>query len=183
MKRVFIGGSRQLGNLNKAVRERADNIMSSSDLILVGDANGADKAIQTYLAEKLYPHVIVFCAGMECRNNIGQWETINILPNRQQRDFKFYAARDKRMSAEADYGFMLWDGKSKGTLNNIVSLLERHKSVLVYFSPKKKFYTLRSGQNLVDLLALCDRVAINRLEKALKLRERVNSTQSQLDFA
>jgi len=183
MKIVFIGGSRQLGRLNKAMKERTDNIISSGYLVLVGDANGADKAVQTYLAEKCYPHVIVFCAGATCRNNIGQWETRHIQTHREKRDFKHYAIRDKRMGVEADYGLMLWDGNSKGTLNNIVNLLEQHKSVLVYFSPKRAFYTLKTFRDLETLLALCNRITIDKLEKALNLRERVHFKQSELDFA
>lgn len=41
----------------------------------IGDANGADKAMQTYLADRRYRQATVFRAGSECRNNIGQWET------------------------------------------------------------------------------------------------------------
>lgn len=37
---------------------------------LIGDANGADKAAQTYLSERQYPSVTVFCIGGQCRNNV-----------------------------------------------------------------------------------------------------------------
>ena len=30
---------------------------------------------------------------------------------------------------------MLWDGLSKGTLNNVLNLLDRGKKVVVYFNP------------------------------------------------
>lgn len=183
MKKVFLGGSRLFRNLNMTIRERADNIMSKGYLVLIGDANGADKAMQTYFAEKFYPHVIVFCSGVVCRNNIGKWDIMNVQTNRQERDFQYYTIKDKKMSEDADYGFMLWDGESKGTLNNIVNLLEQHKMVLVYFSPAQKYFTLKSGRDLINLLALCDRIVINKLEKVLKVSERINSMQSQLNFA
>ena len=39
-------------------------------MILVGDANGADKAVQQHVASRRYEHVLVYCMD-ECRNNIG----------------------------------------------------------------------------------------------------------------
>lgn len=34
------------------------------------------------------------------------------------------------MAKAADYGFMIWNGKSKGTLNNIINLVQYNKNVL-----------------------------------------------------
>lgn len=36
---------------------------------------------------------------------------------------------------------MLWDGKSKGTINNVVNLSRRNKLVVVYVAPTKSFQT------------------------------------------
>jgi hypothetical protein len=41
------------------------------------------------------------------------------------------------MANAAEYGLMLWDGKSKGTINNIVNLSRYHKLVVVYVAPKR----------------------------------------------
>lgn len=46
--------------------------------------------------------------------------------------FEFYAQKDKAMAKDADFGLMVWDGKSKGTLNNMINLLLQEKSVLLY---------------------------------------------------
>lgn len=183
MKKVFFGGSRKLGKLNKAISERADNIISNGYLVLLGDANGADRAMQKYLAEKSYLHVLIFCAGNICRNNIGRWETRLIPVNRAHKDFQYYAARDEKMSDDADYGFMVWDGKSKGTLNNIMNLLELNKPVLVYFYPKRKFFTLKSYRDLAEIMSFCAREDLERLEKSLKISRRIHPEQSQLNFA
>jgi hypothetical protein len=40
------------------------------------------------------------------------------------------------MAQDAQCGVMLWDGKSKGTLNNIQELLSAGKKTLVYFAPE-----------------------------------------------
>lgn len=187
MKKIFFGGSRNLGKLNQAIRERANNIISNGYLVLLGDANGADRAMQKYLAEKSYTHVLTFCAGSFCRNNIGRWKTRLIQVNRTQKDFQYYAVRDEKMSDEADYGFMLWDGKSKGTLNNIINMIVRKKPVLVYFSPKRKFFTVKSDSELTELLSFCARQDLEQLEKTLKISQRIHpeqsSEQSSLQFA
>ena len=137
MTNVFLGGSRRISRLNPKIRQRIDNVLSNGFAVLIGDAHGADKAIQEYLAQKGYQNVTVFCSGKECRNNLGNWKTELVATNRAVRDFAYYAQKDARMSDGADYGFFLWDGKSRGTLNNIIRLLRRHKNALVYLSPRR----------------------------------------------
>ena len=61
MTTVFIGGSRSITRLNDTIRYTADNIMRQRFAIVIGDANGADKAVQRYLAEKAYRNVKEEC--------------------------------------------------------------------------------------------------------------------------
>lgn len=72
MTKVFIAGSRQTTRLPAEVKVRVETMIERGFQIVVGDANGADKAAQTYLAEKAYPHVIVHCMERHCRNNVGR---------------------------------------------------------------------------------------------------------------
>jgi len=183
MSTVFLGGSIRLARLNEAIKERIDKIVTDGLTVLVGDADGADKSIQKHLADRHYENVVVFCTGSSCRNNIGRWETTHVESHREQRDFRYYSVKDKRMSEEATHGFMLWDGKSKGTLNNIVNLLEQGKSVLVYFSPSNSFHGLADFRDLDSLLANCDSETLERLERQLHLKERAKPKQRQLTFA
>jgi len=183
MKKVFIGGSRKLSRLNRAIRKRADNLVSKDFQVLIGDANGADKAMQKYLAEKGFNNVIVYCMGDTCRNNLGNWETKCVNSNRNKKDFLYYVEKDTAMSEHADYGFMLWDGESKGTLNNIINLLQRYKYVLVYFSSSKEFFNLKDHSDLENLLKRCDPATVQRFKHTLRISERLNTTQRQLTFA
>ncbi len=182
MKKVVFGGSRKLGKLNQTIREHIDDIVAKRYLVLIGDANGADRAMQEYLAQKSYPHVLVFCAGSTCRNNIGKWEIRFVPSNRTNKDFQHYVIRDKQMANEADYGFMIWDGKSKGTLNQIINLIELDKPVLVYFSPKKRSFSIKSVHDLPNLLSLCDRGVIELLGNLLGLSRRIQPDQLRLNF-
>jgi hypothetical protein len=52
------------------------------------------------------------------------------------------------MAREAKCGLMLWDGKSKGTLNNILNLTAAEKRTAVYFAPTRDFHVLASPADL-----------------------------------
>ncbi len=182
MNKIFFGGSRRLTRLNHAVQERAENIIAQGYTVLIGDANGADKSMQRYLAEKNYQNVIVFCMGSVCRNNIGHWQTRYITTDKDKKGFGYYSIKDQKMSEEATYGFMMWDAKSKGTLNNIINLLERQKKVLVYLSSEKEFYNLKNAEDLRILLEHCDKETLGRFEKLFQITRRLNSKQPQLDL-
>jgi len=184
MTKVFFGGSRKLSRLNRAIRERADNLVAKGFEILIGDADGADKAMQKYLADKAYQSVIVFYVGDICRNNMGNWRTTVITANRNKKDFNYFSLKDKEMSKQADYGFMLWDGRSKGTLNNIINLLQGNKCVLVYFSPNKKYFTIKNSSQLKNLLQKCDPTVVKRLSQTLHIAERLvdANSEKQLEF-
>lgn len=183
MTNVFIGGSRKISRLNGMVKGRTENILNEGMSVLIGDANGADKAIQEHLAEQGYRNVTVYCTGEKCRNNIGNWETHQIKSDRKKKDFEFYTAKDLEMSKDADYGFMLWEGSSVGTLNNILNLLDRGKKVVVFFAPENDFITVRSLQDLEMLLEKCASENIEKFEKRLGLSKRTGVLQSELPLS
>jgi hypothetical protein len=92
-----------------------------------------------------------------CRNNVRSWPVRTISHLGNERDFSYFAQKDLAMAREAHCGVMFWDGKSKGTLNNIHNLLYEQKEALVYLSPEKAFHKLTKESDLNDLLSRCDR--------------------------
>ena len=84
---VFVAGSRQISRLPAEVKSRLDTIIEKGFQILVGDANGADKAVQRYLAYKSYPNVLVHCMKDHCRNNVGNWPTREVAARRGAKGF------------------------------------------------------------------------------------------------
>ncbi len=182
MRTVFIGGSRDVSRFNKVIQDRLQGILDAGMSILLGDANGADKAAQRWFAENGYSQVTVFHSGDSPRNNLGHWTTRRITPKTKKKDFHFHAAKDLAMAETADYGFMLWDGLSKGTLNNILNLLERRKRVVVYFSPQRACHTLRQISDLPPLLADCPREAMDEFEAKIGLSGRITPIQPSLDL-
>jgi hypothetical protein len=182
MTKVFIGGSRHIIQLPSTVKERINNIIKNNFMVLIGDANGVDKCVQQFLAENNYEFVIVFCMAGACRNNVGLWETHNIEADSQNKNFHFYSMKDLEMAKEASYGLMIWDGKSKGTLNNVINLLKRDKKTLVYFSPDKSFYTLNNFHDLSNLLSKCDNKSLEAFEKKLGITQLLKEEQIELIF-
>ena len=167
MTKVFIAGSRRLSRLNADVKRRIDTMIEKGFTILVGDANGADKAVQRYLAEKDYRNVIVHCMTNKCRNNVGTWPTREVTAPKGARGFTYYATKDQAMVDDAAYGLMLWDGESKGTLNSVLNMIRQEKPVVVYLAPKKAFQNLRSADDVIELLSNCDRASVQRFEREL----------------
>jgi hypothetical protein len=145
------------------VKTRRDTMIEKGFQILVGDANGADKAVQRYLADKSYPSVLVLCMKDHCRNNVGNWPTREVAAPRGARGFDYYSLKDRAMAEAAEYGLMLWDGKSKGTLNNVVNLSRDHKPVVVYVAPTREFRTIKSLDDLRGLLAQGDSDSVERI--------------------
>jgi len=171
MTKVFIAGSRRLSRLNAEAMRRIDTMIEKGFTILVGDANGADKAVQRYLADKGYGNVIVYCMYGNCRNNLGSWRTREIAPPPGARGFAYYATKDQAMVDAADYGLMLWDGESKGTLDSVINMIRRNKPVVVYLAPKRIFRNLRSPSDVTELLSHCGRATVQRFERELGIED------------
>ncbi len=102
MTRVFIGGSRRISRLSDEVRDRIDRIVGKDLGVVIGDANGADKAVQRHLRERGHARVEVFCSDEAPRNNVGNWPVRVVRPAHAKRDFEYYATKDRAMALEAD---------------------------------------------------------------------------------
>lgn len=153
MKTVFLGGSRRVSRLNESIRRRLDELVQRKLRIVVGDANGADRAMQRQLSEWGYHAVTVYHVGTRPRNNEGSWPTLRVDTPRNASGFEFYAAKDSRMAGDAECGLMLWDGQSRGTLENVRRLVQACKPVAVYVAPIRKFVSVRGEGDLRALQA------------------------------
>jgi len=93
--RVFLGGSRDVTRLDAEVKHRLARIVEKGLPVLVGDANGADKAVQRYLSEQHFERVEVFAADASPRNNLGGWPVRVVRPTHTRRDFDYYARTER----------------------------------------------------------------------------------------
>jgi hypothetical protein len=151
MEAVFLGGSRRIGRLNDGMRSKLDGLIDRGLWFFVGDANGADRALQQHLADRGYERVVVYAVAGSLRNNVGHWKVCLVDPPRGARGFELYSAKDKQMANDASYGLMLWDGKSRGTLENVRNLLAQQKPVAVHLGPARRFVSLKSKEDLHKL--------------------------------
>lgn len=185
MTTVFLSGSRKISRLTAEIRSRLDNMIQNGLRIIVGDANGADKAMQGYLANARYPDVTVYYVGTAPRNNVGHWlaEEVPTKDGLSGRDF--FAQKDRKMSKIADFGFVLWDGKSSGSVQNILWLMQDGKKIVVYYLPEHRFYNLKEQSELVGLFSKCNRSDIADIEKKIALPDFLKqrtSSQVSLDI-
>jgi hypothetical protein len=104
-----------------------------------------------------------------CRNNVGNWPTREVAAPRGAKGFDYYSLKDRAMAETADYGLMLWDGKSKGTVNNVVNLSRDHKPVVVYVVPTRQFRTIKTLEDLKSLLAQGDSESVEKIVSELHL--------------
>jgi hypothetical protein len=164
MKKVFIAGSRRLSRIPREVRQRLDEMICRELTILVGDANGADRAAQSYFAEQKYANVTIYCTGSGCRNNVGGWPIRAVPAPHAARDFAFFTAKDAAMADEADVALMLWDGQSSGTIVNVARLVSRAKPTVIYTSSTKTFATLKTPEELLRFLSATDPLVRAKLD-------------------
>ena len=165
MNSVFLGGSRHVLRLSAEVKERLNNVIEHGHRVLVGDANGADKAVQKHLNEAGYDKVTVFCSGDHPRNNVGQWSIRHVTPPKNARGFQFYAAKDREMAREADFGLMIWDSKSADTVLNVLRLVRAGKIAVLINVPDKTTLNIRSLEQWNEFLSRCDTKLRNDLRE------------------
>lgn len=141
---IFIAGPREITSLDENIIKKLNCIIDKSYSILIGDAKGIDSKVQQFLSDNHYKNVCVYASNGLARNNYGDWKIENVKVNSNIKNFEFYVAKDLEMVKKTDYGFMIWNGKSKGTFNNIIHLLEQNKEVVLYYTVTKKFYDLKT---------------------------------------
>lgn len=150
--KIFIAGPRAINELDENVNKKLNSICEKGYDVLVGDADGIDSSIQKFLNDRKYKNVKVFASRGIARNNYGDWQIENVVVSENVKGFDFYATKDLSMAKSADIGFMIWNGKSKGTFNNIINLLNLNKEVILYYMPTKRFYQFKQMDDLDNFL-------------------------------
>jgi hypothetical protein len=139
--------------------------------MVIGDAKGADLAVQEYLSSRRYDLVEVFTVDETPRHNVGGWPLRRIEPCHKRRDFDYYASKDREMAREATVGFLIWDGESRGTLMNVLRLVALEKTAVVYVEPEKAFSEVCTRDDFERLARRLNQEASWRLhEQAIRER-------------
>ena len=181
MTTVFIAGSISISRLHAKVQERINKIVSSGFEIVVGDADGADTSIQECLLKYQAQRVTVYCTGDTPRNNVAEWPVQKVTSKAKAGTRAYYTAKDLEMARRSDYGLMVWDCKSTGTLSNVIELLKEKKKSVVFVNKKTDFVTISDRAGLDHLLSLMSDNARIKAEEKIGLSSVVASIgQEQL---
>ena len=175
METVFISGSIAISRLDPRVKERISKAVDAGLFIAVGDADGADTSIQQHLASIDAKRVTVYCSGDRPRNNLGDWTVEHIYPEASPGTRGYFTAKDLKMAAAANYGLMIWDTKSTGTLSNVIELLKANKKSVVFINKSKTFMTVSDSHSLELLLDNMSDVARLKAERKILLTSKVES--------
>jgi len=150
---VFISGSLSIRQLPPAVMERLCVIIDHELPVVIGDAPGADAAVQRFLADCDVRAVTVYCSGREPRHNIGGWPVRHVRAEALPGTRAFHRAKDRKMSCFAGAGFVIWDGASPGSRANILHLCQRGRYVLVFLRAEDRFVALSTDAERMAFLA------------------------------
>ena len=149
---VFISGSLSIRQLPPVVKERLCVIVDHELPVVIGDAPGADAAVQRFLADCGVHHVTVFCGGPNPRHNIGKWPVRQVRTDAPFGTRAFHSAKDREMSRLAGTGCVIWDGASQGSRANIQHLCERGCYVDVFLRAENRFVVLSSDAKRMAFL-------------------------------
>lgn len=183
MTSIFIAGSIAIKQLSPDVKARLNNIIASNFTVLLGDANGVDSVVQAFLHTAAYPHVQVYCSGVRPRNNLGGWPIVKVTSSHRIGSREFFTAKDVAMANAADYGLMVWDQASTGTLSNVLELLAQRKKCVVYLRERQTFLTLSKAKDCEKLVEAMSDNARDTANKKIKLEQRLGellATQVEL---
>lgn len=139
--KVFISGSISIKLLPKKVLRSINKIIEQNFEILVGDADGIDRLICEYAYGMKYTNLIIYHVDKNPRQNINlKFKNIRIETDKnikKEREKQYF--KDKAMAQDCDFAFVIWDGKSKGSYQNIKNCIEFEKKIKIYLKEKDDF--------------------------------------------
>jgi len=131
---VFISGSIAIKTLPQEVKDSIHKIINNNMKILVGDANGIDSLVQDYCLSLNYFHVTVYSISSLPRYRASDKFGLKIVtvPTEIKGGRERQQEKDKAMTNDSQYSFIIWDGKSKGSYANVLRAFEQDKKIKLY---------------------------------------------------
>lgn len=131
---VFISGKVRFNQpLPCFVMNDIDEVMRAGAKIVIGDAPGADTAVQEYLFQNDYKNVIVYATDICPRNNVGGWPVRIIPPHDGDDERTARSRKDEEMTLIADSAIVISyeeDREDSATSNNVKRLQAMRKPVV-----------------------------------------------------
>lgn len=179
MTTVFVAGSITIKKLDPLIVERLKKIVDQNFNVVVGDATGVDSSVQQELLQMGCSAATVFSSSSKPRNNLGAWPVNVVHTDHAPGTRAFFTAKDIKMAETADYGLMVWDTKSPGTLSNVLELLARNKNSVVFINKAKEFIVIKEPSDIDKLISCMSASALEKVEEKIKLTERLARLKNQ----
>ena len=141
---VFMSGKVQvdgktLDDIPDGVKREIDKVIKKNATVIVGDAPGADTAIQKYLDNLGYKNVKVYTADPEVRNNVGKWEVEKIGTDgltddrdiRLQKDIAMTKAATRALAISPD------DDRPDSAMSKNIDRLNEQSTPVRRYDPRK----------------------------------------------
>lgn len=155
MSKVFISGSISIKSLPSDVIESLNKIQENNIEVLVGDADGIDIKIQDFYNKTNYQNVCVYSIYAHPRNlSSTKFKSKTVLVDEEvKKEREKQTFKDEAMTSESDYSFIIWDGKSKGSYNNILRAMQQNKKIKIYLASEKCFLQKdKINKNEIDFI-------------------------------
>lgn len=180
MATVFIGGSIDIRELDPEVKARIDRAIAQGDTLVIGESAGIDSCVQAYLQERGAGCAVVYSSGSEPpRSNVGDWPVEHVeVTHAEPGTRAFFAGKDTALAQAADWGLMVWNGRSSGTLRDVVELLRRGKTSVVFLHENKVFVEVRSLGDFDRLIARMSEAARRDADKEIGLQGTLTELRS-----
>ena len=159
-----------ISRLPSEVIIKLNSIVERGLNVVTGDANGVDKAVQKHLNSMSYGKVKIYHVGSFPRNNLGQWEAVQVQVDERLRGRDMYTQKDRRMAEISDVGMIVWDGKSSGSVQNMLWLVGESKTGIVFHSAIKKFMKIRSMEDVSEVLSGLSEFDLEEIRRKTSLR-------------
>lgn len=183
MPKIFLAGSIKVKNLHQKFTERLSKIVSDQMDVIIGDANGADSAIQRELFERSAHNVTIYCTDEKPRNNFGNWRFKRVATTAPTGTRAYFTAKDIAMAADADFGLMIWDKASTGTLSNVFELIKNHKKCVIYLNKDQEFVNVKEPNDIHKLINSMSERAMLQAERKINLQSKLfELTNEQLNM-
>ncbi|WP_145033635.1 hypothetical protein [Pantoea ananatis] len=176
---VFVAGSITIKKLDPLIVERLKKIVDQNFNVVVGDATGVDSSVQQELVHMGFRAATVFSSSSKPRNNLGSWPVNVVHTHHTPGTRAFFTAKDIKMAEAADYGLMVWDTKSPGTLSNVIELLSRKKSSVVFINKAKEFVIIKEPKDIDKLIERMSESSLHKVEEKIKLSEKLSLLNNQ----
>ena len=82
------------------------------------------------------------------------------------------------MAKRAEFGLMLWDAASAGTLSNVFELLSQGKKSVVFVNREARFLYVKQGDDVLDLVSCMTDGARKTADRKIRLGEKVSRLAS-----